>query len=69
MIQDARLDVLMIIWCPGRLSGGSHFHVGVDGAEGVTSRWRGINRGNRGMGAKKPKKPCADLPAFLNIPG
>jgi len=44
----------LIIWCPGRLSGGSHFHVGVGGAEGVTSRWRGINRG---VGAKKPPDP------------
>ena len=44
----------LIIGCPGRLSGGSHFDVGAGGAEGVTSRWRGINRGNRGVGAKKP---------------
>jgi len=47
----------LIIGCPGRLSGGSHFDVGAGGAEGVTSRWRGINRGNRGVGAKKPPDP------------
>ena len=28
---------LLIIWCPGPLSGGSHFHVGASGTVGVAT--------------------------------